>query len=356
MKEIDTSAWGEFRVGDLLRVVPGRGCTKQEITNHPGSLQVVQSTSVNNSVTGLIDRGYCEAKGYVLTEGPSLTVVGTGQGAVGMVFFHQETVVVGNNAKLLKPHKDELAPLAMLFIAAVLNSRRSVFSYSDIVNVDRYEAIRIRLPVTPAGDPDWEYMEQTMREVFAQKEHDLDELIEVAASSESVVDTSDWGEFRVDDLFTLVKGSRLTSLARREGEIPYVGASQFNNGITDYIGNDEKLHPAGVLTVCYNGPVGTTFYQPQEFWATDDVNVLYPKAPISMESLLFIGPMLENAGSEYAYVDKWKMSDMASAVIRLPVTPTGDPDWDYMEQTMRDVMAESEISLDILQSLAGEPT
>ncbi|WP_054953105.1 restriction endonuclease subunit S [Flaviflexus massiliensis] len=167
------------------------------------------------------------------------------------------------------------------------------------------------------------------------------------------IDTSGWGEFRVDDLFTLVKGSRLTSLARSEGDIPYVGASQFNNGITHYIGNDDKLHPAGVLTVCYNGPVGTTFYQPQKFWATDDVNVLYPKSPMSMESMLFIAPMIENAGSEYAYIDKWKMTDMAAAVIRLPVTPDGCPDWDCMEQTMRGVIAEREAALDSLQALAG---
>lgn len=167
------------------------------------------------------------------------------------------------------------------------------------------------------------------------------------------IDTSAWGEFQIGDLFTLVKGSRLTSLSRSDGEIPYVGASQFNNGITHYIGNDENLHPAGVLTVCYNGPVGTTFYQPQEFWATDDVNVLYPKAPASMETLLFIAPMIENAGAEFAYIDKWKMADMAAAVIRLPVTSSGAPDWDYMEQTMRNVMAEREAALDSLQALVG---
>lgn len=84
-----------------------------------------------------------------------------------------------------------------------------------------------------------------------------------------------WGEFRIDQLFRVAKGSRLKSTDRTPGSIPYVGASQFNNGITHFIGNDEHLHPGGVLTVCYNGPVGTTFYQPNEFWATDDVNVLW---------------------------------------------------------------------------------
>lgn len=169
----------------------------------------------------------------------------------------------------------------------------------------------------------------------------------------NTIDTSRWAEFRIDQWFTLVKGTRLTSLARSDGDIPYVGASQFNNGITHFIGNDEKLHPGGVLTVCYNGPVGTTFYQPQEFWATDDVNVLYPKVPMSMESMLFIAPMIENAGSEYAYIDKWKMTDMAAAIIRLPITPSGTPDWEFMEQTMRGVLKQQERELDTLALLSS---
>src|SRR5699024_3865600 len=124
-------------------------------------------------------------------------------------------------------------------------------------------------------------------------------------------------------LFNVVKGSRLRSTDRSPGDIPYVGASQFNNGITHYIGNDEHIHPGGVLTVCYNGPVGTTFYQPEAFWATDDVNVLYPLSTVSPETLLFIAPIIEKVESNYAYIDKWKLEDMKAAHIKLPVDVTG---------------------------------
>lgn len=54
----------------------------------------------------------------------------------------------------------------------------------------------------------------------------------------SEVNTVGWGKFRVGDLFDLKKGSHLTSLDRREGEISYVEASQFDNGITQFIGNN----------------------------------------------------------------------------------------------------------------------
>lgn len=171
----------------------------------------------------------------------------------------------------------------------------------------------------------------------------------------NVIDTSLWGEFRIEDVFRLVKGTRLKSTDRTPGDIPYVGASQFNNGITHLIANDEAIHPGGVLTVCYNGPVGTTFYQPEPFWATDDVNVLYPKTDISMEVLLFIAPIIEEVGSKYAYVDKWKMEDMAAANLRLPVTHSGDPDWAHMEQTMRRVIEDQKKKLAFIERLKATP-
>ena len=166
------------------------------------------------------------------------------------------------------------------------------------------------------------------------------------------IDTSAWGEFRLDELFTVVKGSRLTTAERLPGDIPYVGASQFNNGITHYIGNDEHVHPGGALTVCYNGPVGTTFLQNESFWATDDVNVLRLRVSgVADEALLFIAPIIERMGSKHAYIDKWKMSDMAATVIRLPQTPSGTPDWEYMETTMKRMLARQTANLDILQQL-----
>ena len=169
----------------------------------------------------------------------------------------------------------------------------------------------------------------------------------------SRIDVSQWGEFRIDQLFRIVKGSRLKSTDRIPGSIPYVGASQFNNGITHYIGNDERVHPGGVLTVCYDGPVGTTFYQPNPFWVTDSVNVLYPRKELSIEVLLFIAPIIQRVGSNFNYNDKWKLDDMKDATIKLPVDASGDPDWAYMEQTMRSLLEKQALRLELLCHVAN---
>lgn len=145
----------------------------------------------------------------------------------------------------------------------------------------------------------------------------------------------DWRPFKIENLFTIVKGTRLTRKDMKEGDIRYVGASAFNNGVTNYIGNSENLHPGGTLTVSYNGSVGEVFYQDKEFWATDDVNVLYPKFSMDKYTALFIVSLIKSIGKNYAFVNKWKIEDMKRSIIYLPVDNEGQPNWIYIREYMQ---------------------
>ena len=153
------------------------------------------------------------------------------------------------------------------------------------------------------------------------------------------IDTTYWKEFRIEQLFDVVKGKRLTKANMLPGSINYIGATAFNNGVTAKIGNTESIHPAGTITVCYNGSIGQTFYQEEPFWATDDVNVLYPKFSMTRHIAFFLFPIIYKASLNYAYVDKWTSEKMRVSKLRLPATPAGEPDWHYMEMYMRGVEA-----------------
>lgn len=103
----------------------------------------------------------------------------------------------------------------------------------------------------------------------------------------SAIDYSKWIEIPLSYFFNVKKGTRLTKSDMVDGSINYIGASAFNNGIVTTISNEDAIHNSGTLTVCYNGSIGETFYQTEEFWATDDVNVLYPKFEMNVYSALF---------------------------------------------------------------------
>ncbi|MBQ8699097.1 MAG: hypothetical protein IJ521_08910, partial [Schwartzia sp.] len=81
--------------------------------------------------------------------------------------------------------------------------------------------------------------------------------------------------------------------------------------------------------------VGETFYHENEFIASDDVNVLYPKFALNKYIALFICPIIKAAGRPFAFIDKWKKEDMEGAMIPLPVDESGAPDWQYMEDCMK---------------------
>lgn len=149
------------------------------------------------------------------------------------------------------------------------------------------------------------------------------------------IDTSKWMEFPISTLFDVVKGTRLTKADMRDGETNFIGASAVNNGITAHISNDEHIHPANTITITYNGSVGEAFYQDSPFWASDDVNVLYPKFAMNRYIAFFIIPVLKKAGQKYAFIDKWKKEDMEKDCISLPVDENHQPDFSYMESYMK---------------------
>jgi len=157
--------------------------------------------------------------------------------------------------------------------------------------------------------------------------------------TEILLNTDEWKSFRLGGkesvLFTITKGRRLTKADQLEGRINFVGASAFNNGITNHIGNDDELCEAGTISVCYNGSIGEAFYQDEPYWATDDVNVLHPKFRLTPYIALFITTIIKNESIKYAFNNKWTKELMEQSEIALPAKSDGTPDFDFMEKYIR---------------------
>jgi len=143
--------------------------------------------------------------------------------------------------------------------------------------------------------------------------------------------------FKIGDLFRIQKGKRLTKANMIPGDINFIGATSANNGLTARIGNVGHVHPAGTITVTYNGSVGEAFYQREPFWASDDVNVLYPKFPMNeLVALYFLAPFIKK-GKGYGYSYKWTKDKMKKDKILLPVTLEGKIDFVFIEKQMREL-------------------
>ena len=151
-----------------------------------------------------------------------------------------------------------------------------------------------------------------------------------------------WNYFDFSSLFELKKGKRLTKSNMAQGGIPFIGAIDNNNGVSGYIGQS-PIHQGNTISVNYNGSVAEAFYQPKPFWASDDVNVLYPKFELTPAIAMFLITLIKNEKYRYNYGRKWHLERMKQSRIWLPITLSGEPDWDFMEKYIKSLPFSSQL-------------
>lgn len=323
--------WRPFTVGKLFNLYNGKGITKEEIECNSGELIAVQSGEENNGCIGKIDKSYCAAMGYTYTNEPCLTVARTG--SAGFVAFQPFGCVVGDSAKILIL-KDCNAknPSVYLFMRTILSANQYKYTYGRKVTEDKYLLEIVMLPATEKGEPNWDYMEQYIKSLNHKPLTTAN-----GGHGSHTFSVKTWKDFCLGDYFEIKKGKRLTSDAQTEGNTPYIGAIDSNNGIANYIGQG-AIHDGNTISLSYNGSVGEAFYQPTPFWATDDVNVLYFREENGVDFnkyiALFVCTVLRQEKYRYSYGRKWVLDSMKSSVIKLP-EKAGKPDWCFMETYMK---------------------
>lgn len=141
--------------------------------------------------------------------------------------------------------------------------------------------------------------------------------------------------FRLDEIFILKKGKRLTKADMIEGQLNYIGAIRDNNGVRQKI-DAPRQYDGNCITVNYNGSVGEAFYQDQPFWASDDVNVLQLKDHMLNEHIaMFLITLIKANRYRFNYGRKWTLEKMAESAIPLPIDAEDKPDWGFMENFIK---------------------
>jgi hypothetical protein len=148
------------------------------------------------------------------------------------------------------------------------------------------------------------------------------------------LEISTWKWFPYTKIFDLKKGKRITKAHIIDGKLPFVAAIDGNNGIRQYI-ESPSLHKGNTITVNYNGSVGIAFYQTNPYWASDDVNVLYPKFKLNKFIGLFLITLIRKEIYRFNYGRKWYLERMKESKIKLPVTSKGVPHWKLMEDYIK---------------------
>lgn len=156
-------------------------------------------------------------------------------------------------------------------------------------------------------------------------------------ATDKIIKAISWKEFFLEDVVTIENGKRLTKADMRCGKMPFIGASEMNNGITGFTSSVNESMDNNVLGVNYNGSVGFSFYHPYNAVFSDDVKRVkwIDNQHNNKYTLLFLSSMIRQQKIKYAYGYKFNTKRMQRQKIMLPVTADSSIDFQFMEEYMR---------------------
>lgn len=79
---------------------------------------------------------------------------------------------------------------------------------------------------------------------------------------------------------------------------------------------------------------GNAFYRGTEFCCDDNIIVLQNPS-VSEWAKMFITPIIDMRKNQYSYGNQYRLGDLETHIISLPITADSQPDYDFMEQYMK---------------------
>ncbi len=152
-RKIDTTYWKEFALADLgFENFHGKRLNRADRID--GKIPFITAGKENQGVVGKIGN---ERTTYL----NPITV-----DMFGNVFYHKGEYAGDDNVYFFVNNKvNEFCKL--FIVASIQRQLSSLFEYKDQFRQDNADSLKILLPATPAGEPDWRYMEMYMRGVEA---------------------------------------------------------------------------------------------------------------------------------------------------------------------------------------------
>lgn len=152
------------------------------------------------------------------------------------------------------------------------------------------------------------------------------------------IEDREWKEFRIGELFDVKRPAPRSKEDYVEGDVPFVASGSVNNGVLKYCSpKDEALDKGNCITI---SPVdGTAFYQPAEFLgrggAGSSILILYSEN-LNKYIGLFVSLAIRQMSQKYSYGRMANKDGIKRDRIMLPVNSEGQPDYEFMEQFIKE--------------------
>ena len=323
------------RLSEIFTINYGNGFELNRLFEMNNGINFISRTSKNNGVSAKVERvPDCEPfkKGLI--------TVSLG-GSVLEAFLQNSDFYTSYHIFCLKP-KMELSEKQKLFYCLCIRANKYRYSYGRQAN----KTLREILVPSISEIPVW--VEKTEFPTFP--------LNNSLIKSNFELTTSEWKFFKYGDIFEIENGyyNRKPPIDKN-GKIPFIGASEYDNGITSYHSFEDilkyskdgsedvneniqnKIFQGNCISIANNGnSVASAFYQEKDFSCTHDINVLRLKNyTLNKYLALFLCTLIKKEKYRWSYGRKWRPKRMPDSEIKLPVDKTGEPAFEFMKNYIK---------------------
>lgn len=173
---IDTSKWGEFRVGDLLKMEKQIELSPIDAYNNNISNEIkfpfYGQSSENN---GIIDYYYL---GEELLNNPNSNHCIMIHSNTHLAYYVNTPFYLkdGHGATTIFTN-EHFTELSTYYVISVFNrTMLNKFDYDMKATKEKLNDLIIKLPITSMGEPDWKYMEDYMKNIMNEAENTIKTL------------------------------------------------------------------------------------------------------------------------------------------------------------------------------------
>ena len=157
-------------------------------------------------------------------------------------------------------------------------------------------------------------------------------------------------KYKITDFFApLSVSKKLTKIELEDdGEIPVYSSEILNNGVFGYTNKEPEfiISKQTPFYLIFGDHTKSMNIAESDFCVMDNVKVLKPKINISILITKYITTVWKSSIPNLGYARHWSIAEKND--ILLPTTPKGEPDWDYMENYMKNIMQNTQSKLDKL--------
>ena len=340
---IDRRNWQWFRVGDLFPPQKCKCSNATELLEDGDEIAYIGAKKSDNGVMRYVKRVE-----NLVSRGNCIVFIGDGQGSVGYSLY-QPVDFIGSTT-LIVGYNENLNPYNAAFLVSVLDLERFRYSFGRKYKKEVVENTKIQLPAIKLDNggytPDWKYMEDFVKDQIipqlpkkAQRVW-LQKYDTTPQKQENMkLNTQDWKYYTIEDLFRveLTKGD-IKADEVDSGNIPLISSGEGNNGVVKYISKDgdgkAEMFPDNTITLdmfCHANYQGIPYYAVGH----GRVNILFPKFDLNKYIGIFICTLINREVYRFSYGRAVYSTVAEKMKIKLPTTPSGTPDWQFMEDYIK---------------------